>query len=172
MKKRTWKKYLNKQKYSECQVVTAINAYYFLTGKTIKQDSDEYEELVDISYARYGSAICIEKIYKKLGIKIIWSGDSLLDFKLEFEKSNNSLSDYMPKYKKGKIPLPLEFNCWHKKTGFHSTLIVDHIIRCGVYRIANFRVATSLEGWIFEEDLYQFGTKQTGKKFKLFGLEK
>lgn len=155
--RRDWKKYLNKQKYSECQLITAINAYYFLTGKTLEQDSNEYEDLVTLCGARYGSATSIEKIYKRLNLKIIWSGSSLFDLE----------------YKGGqKIPLPIEFNCWHKKTGFHSTLIVDHVIKCGVYRITNFKYATSIEGWMFTEDLYQFETRRIrgNKMFKLFGI--
>ena len=47
--KRSWNKYINKNKYSECQLITALNAYYYLTGKQYcKQDSKEYENLVDL----------------------------------------------------------------------------------------------------------------------------
>lgn len=49
--------------YSDCQVVTAINAHYLLTGEIIKQGSERYNELCELAKACYGSAICIEKIW-------------------------------------------------------------------------------------------------------------
>ena len=154
---RTWKKYLNKQKYSECQLVTAINACYYLTGKTIEQDSDEYEELVDLVAARNGSAICIEKAYEKLGLKVLGQYRSIYSFE---------------QIKTRKIPLPMEVGIWHKKTGFHSILIVDHCLKTDCYRVANFRYQTSLEGWMFAEDLYQFERDMNkGWIYRLFGKE-
>jgi len=159
MPRRQWKKYINGQKYSECQLVTAINALYYLTGKTIKPDSDEYEELVDVCAARNGAAIFIKKIHKKFGIKII--------------KEIRHRSDLEPGGNK-KMPLPVEWRVWHKRTGFHSTLIIDHCPRVRVVRVANFRHETSNDGWIFIEDLYKFEDrlKQNGPPYRLFGLTK
>ena len=164
---RSWKKYLNKQLYSECQLVSALNAYYFLTGKTIKQDSQKYENLVDLVGARHGSATCIEKAYAKLGLITVKKAEHLWD-----------LWD-----RKGLL-LPIEATIWHKKTGFHSVTIVDQCTKCDCIRITNFQDATSTEGWMFREDFYQFETKITkgddhrfnskGKqwRYRVLGLKK
>lgn len=171
---RLWHRYINKNKYMECMLITALNARYYLTGEYIKQDSKEYEDLVDFCGARYGSIVRPEKMYRKLGLKIIGTFSSLFDFHYWTKKN--------PKYKKGsneamfvggerrkKIPLPMEVTVWHKKTGFHSVCIVDHELKTGCYRIANFRYVTSIQGWLFEEDLYQY-LGELNIKFRLFGL--
>jgi len=164
-KMRSWKKYINEQKYSECQVITAINAYYYLTGKTISQDSEEYEKLVDLVSARNGSAIGIEKVHKKLGLVTL--------------KRVKWLHEFGPK-----LPLPIEASVWHKKTGFHSVLMVDYCKKTDCIRIANFSQATNMRGWMFGEDFYQFETfvthgkdgslNSSGKqwRYRLFGLKK
>lgn len=132
---RKWEKYLNRQRYMECQLVTALNAYYCLTGKVYcKQDSQEYEDLVDLCCARIGAAISIEKIHKKLGLKIAEKHRFLWGFRDK------------------KLPLPIEVSIWHRITGNHSVLIVDHSIKCNAVRIANFRYETR-SGWIFIDDL-------------------
>lgn len=163
---RNWNKYLNYQKYSECQLVTTINAYYYLTGKTIKQDSQEYEDLVDLCGARHGSAICIEKIHKKLGLVI---------------EKHRYLYKFLPTIRK-KLPLPIEVNIWHRLTGSHSILIINHSIKCNAVRITNFRYETR-NGWIFLDDLGLYEHRQfsgdhgindkNGKQwnFRLFGLK-
>ena len=153
---RDWNNYILKNKYSECQLVSALNAYYYLTGKYIKQNSKRYENLVDLAKARHGAAISIEKVWNKLGIKIIKESNSILDF----VKGNT-------------IMLPLEYNIWHKRYGFHSTLIVDHEPKCNALRITNFYRITSLDGWMFEEDVHQFETTVGGHKktYRLFGLK-
>ena len=129
--RREWKNFHNSQKYSECQLVTALNAYYFLTGKIIKQDSKRYENLVDLCFARYGAAININKVHKKLGLKIT--------------KHYISLPN--------KVRLPLEISVWHKSYGFHSVLIVDFEPKSKACRVTNFKMATNTQGWIFHEDL-------------------
>ena len=161
--KRDWYKYINHQKYSECQLITALNAYYYLTGNVYcKIGSKKYEKLVDLVKARYGSAICIEKAHKKLGLVIK-------------EKHR-----YFYSFKK-KLPLPIEINVWHKRTGFHSVLIVEQCEKCNTVRIANFRHVTCSDGWVFKEDLYQWegkifagddGINSDGKKwnYRSFGL--
>ena len=52
----------------DCQLVTAVNAYYHLTGNIIKQDSDEYKELIDITGCNHGTCINVQRAWKKLGI--------------------------------------------------------------------------------------------------------
>ncbi len=46
-----------KKYYSDCQVVTAVNAHYLLTGNIIKQRSKRYKELCELAKACYGTAI-------------------------------------------------------------------------------------------------------------------
>lgn len=174
--RRDWRKYHNRQNYMDCQLVTALNALYYLTGKHIKQDSEEYESLVDLVKARHGSAISIKKAHKKFGLKVIGEFRSLFDFEYEFQlnpKHEEDPSKY-PMFKGGrkrtKIPLPMEFNVWHKQTGFHSTCIVDHELKTGCFRIANFKWATSLNGWVFKEDLYQWERAASNCEYRLFGL--
>jgi len=179
---RTWSKYLNSQKYSECQVVTALNAYYYLTGKIYcEQNSQEYENLVNLCCARNGAAISIEKVHKKLGLKIIGYSTYLSTmtetewYKLEALKKliKGRHPKDLPKRIRRKIRLPIEIKVWHKITGYHSILIVDHCLKSETYRIANFRYETSTKGWMFAEDLYKFTTDMNeGWVFRLFGLEK
>lgn len=163
---RRWDKYLNYQKYSECQLVIALNAYYYLMGKVYcDQDCPCYEDLVDSCCARIGSAIGIKRIHDKLGLTIIERHRYLWDF--------TSI--------RKKLPLPIEVSVWHRLTGYHSVLIVDHSVRCKAVRIANFRYETR-EGWMFIEDLQLFenrsfsgddGINSKGKpwNYRLFGLK-
>jgi hypothetical protein len=154
--RRTWEKYINKNKYSECQLITALNAYYYLTGKQYcVQDSQTYEDLVDLVSARIGAAIRIEKVWNLLGLEVAWEGSGLYGF------GNN-------------LPLPIEYSVQTKDYGFHSTLIVDHVKKCDCYRITNFKWETSLGGWIFGEDLYKFESfcaQRDCNMFRLFVLK-
>jgi hypothetical protein len=159
--RRTWSKYINKNKYSECQLITALNAYYYLTGKQYcQQDSQEYEDLVDLVHARHGGAISIEKAWKKLGIEIVWEGISLWDF--------------LDKDKTPSLQLPIEFNIWSKGYGFHSTLIVDYNRKCDALRITNFKKETTSQGWIFREDVYKYQSfcdQLDYDTYRMFGLK-
>jgi len=73
----------------------------------------------------------------------------------------------------------MEINVWHKRTGFHSALIVDHEPKCDAYRITNFKEAATHDGWLFAEDLYQFlgsglgfsGYTQDKNRCRLFALK-
>ena len=62
-------KYLNSQKYSECQLVTAINACLFLGEPGVDPESEEYERLVDLTCGRIGACIGIEKAWGHLRLK-------------------------------------------------------------------------------------------------------
>lgn len=181
---RRWSKYLNSQKYSECQLVTALNAYYHLTGKVYcKQDSQEYEDLVDGCCARNGAAIGIEKTHKQLGLRTVGYSPFLFpSFKTQWlrkdalarrKKGIFPKKHYYTETNRGKIELPIEITVWHKMTGFHSALIVDHCLKTEAYRIANFRHATSTGGWMFTEDLRLYlDDMNKGWCFRLFGLRK
>jgi len=163
---RRWHKYINHQKYSECQLVTALNAYYCLKGKVYcDQDSPCYEDLVDSCCARVGSAIGIKKVHDKLGLTILERHRFLGDFILLGKK----------------LPLPIEVIVWHRLTGFHSVLIVDRSVKCQAVRVANFRYETR-NGWMFIDDLNLFvnrsfsgddGINSKGKpwNYRLFGLK-
>ena len=97
------KRYIHKQKYSECQLVCALNALIFFGKKVCNVGSKEYEELVDLVCARYGSAIQIRRAYKKLGLKY---REGKLD--LEWIKNN----------------LPVAIIIRSKKVGWHQVLII------------------------------------------------
>lgn len=116
----------------DCQLISAVNAYYFLTGKYVSDD--RYEKFIDLCRCKHGSAISIEKVWKKLGIGII----------KEFKKHD------LPK--KIKPILPLEVRVWHPHYGFHSVLIIDHEPITDSHLVTNFRYATNSVGWIFRED--------------------
>lgn len=164
---RDWNKYIDRQKYQECQLVTALNAYYYLTGKVYcEQNSQDYEDLVDLCCSRIGAAINIGKIHKKLGLVILEKHRFLWNF------SDNK-----------KLPLPIEAGIWHRLTGYHSVLIVDHCVKCRTVRITNFRYETR-RGWMFIDDLIHMyanrsfsgdnGINSEGKKwnYRLFGFKK
>lgn len=124
----------NRENCSDCQVVTAVNAYYILTGNVIEQSSDEYYELVSLAKAKHGPAICIDKVWEKLGIETFDEYHSL---------------PYM------KITHPTECAIWYKRCGFHSVLIYDHEPKCNAFRVSNLKWLTTHDGWIFREDLDQ-----------------
>jgi hypothetical protein len=155
---RDWDKYHKQNKYSECQLITALNAKYYLTGYYISQDSDEYESLVDLCGARHGSAICIEKVWDKLNIEV-------KDTYLTALGWMSSLP-----------PLPLELSVWYKAYGFHSVLAVDYESKTHAFRITNFKWATNLQGWIFNEDLFHYLVDNPDKsepryRYRLFGIK-
>jgi len=162
--KREWENYIkhNKSGYADCCLVSAINAYYYLTGKIIKQDSARYERLIDLSKCRYGPALSIDKVYKKLGLKISWEGNFLYDF---IWRKGKIIS-------KKKIPLPLEVTVYHRRYGLHSILIVDHCTKSDSLRITNFDRETTASGWMFREDMYKFERKNYGKIYKLITIDK
>lgn len=138
-----WYKYINSNSegdiyYSDCQLVTAINAYYYLTGNIIKQDSIKYKELAEICGCVHGSCINIKKAWKKLEIK-----EDIRFKKYDIEK-------YL------KRNCFIELSVHNKYYGYHSIAIVDYIKKAKCLRITNFRGVTSIEGWIFLEDIEPF----------------
>jgi len=132
---RKWENYIHKNKSDgDCQLVSAANAYYYLTGKTV--DKELYEELVDDCGCRHGSCIDMKKAFNVLGLRIdkpyCWFVGGSMD------------------------RLPLEINVWHKFFGFHSILAVDWEPKTEALRVTNFRHVAASSGWIFVEDLYNF----------------
>lgn len=154
-----WNNYINKNKAgSDCQLVTAVNAYYYLTGDFI--DDDKYEELADLCCCRTGAAIKIEKVWDELGIEVKDEYDGL-----------DGVRIFCPERK---IPLPIEVSIWHKHYGFHSVLIVDHEPKTACYRITNFDRETTTKGWLFAEDMYKWEASfpcLAGRRYRLFGLK-
>ncbi len=128
------KKYINKQKYMECQLVTILNAAIYLDDMYIDPTSDEYERLVDFVGARHGSAIQINKAVEYLG----------LDY------------DFIPKHfnsvkKSLKNKQPVEIGIWCLGYGYHSCLIVD---RKGYkVKVVNFKREETNRGWIDWKEL-------------------
>lgn len=166
--KRYWEKYINKNKdgFADCQLVAALNAYYYLTGKVYcEQSSNFYDYLIYMCGGWHGAAIDIKKVHEKLGIKILKTYDSLIDI-----TTYKNVKGFTARDKKKKIPLPLEVGVWEKHYGYHSVLIVDHEPRVNCYRITNFKYVTNLQGWMFAEDLYQY-LKTIDHAYKLYGLE-
>ena len=139
---RDWKQFRHSNskgdKYNAaCQVVTAVNAYYFLTETKIRQD--RYERLCKIAKACYGSATRIEKVHKKLGLENF-------DYTTSYDrKSYESLEAI--------IAFPIEMSVYHPRYSVHSTLIVESDTRCHAVRIVNFSRVTTSDGWLWEEDL-------------------
>jgi len=147
--KRDWNKYIHKNRTcGDCQLVTAVNAYYYLTGKTVEEK--EYMEFAEECGCTHGACISVEKAWKKLGIKIkkTYRTHDLPDGKF-VEK------DGFTTYKLMKLPLPIEISVWHRKCGLHSVLIVDQDLNTDCFRITNFPWETN-DGWMFRNELYKF----------------
>ena len=125
----------------DCQLVTALNAYYYFTGRKVFPDSDEYEELVDLVGCRHGSAVCIKKAHELLGLEIVQSW------------TKNEAEAIL--VGRGELSLPSELNIWHHNYGFHSVALLDYVGQCNALRVSNFRSET-LHGWIFGRQLSYF----------------
>lgn len=146
---RNWGGFQNTQNYIECQLVSALNAYYYLTGNIIKIGSEGYEELVDLSGGRHMPCLCMSPIYERLGIKIENTFDS-------HEEFINDLVFPMEKIVHGAL---------------HSVLIVDWKPSKKYLRVTNFG-PTNFEGWVSEEVFFRsIQTKDINYgKYKLFSL--
>jgi hypothetical protein len=151
----SWQNYINQNRYFECQVIAALNAYFFLNKKTFcSQQTQQYEDLVDLAAARDGASVFIEKVYRKIGIKRV----GILKYIWEVENIFSALK------------LPVAMSVWHKRLGLHRCLIVGQSKKCRAFRIANFSPVTTAEGWVFIEDLYQWVPHtDTGPHFEVLG---
>jgi hypothetical protein len=104
------KPYLNKQLYSECQLVVVINAHIYYGGDSIATGSYEYERLVDLVGARGGAAIKIKKAYNYL--RLIQK--PLPRLSLDIIKTCLD------------IGMPIEVCVYNRRSGNHDVLIVDY----------------------------------------------
>jgi len=128
---------INKQKYSECQLVSAFNAAIYLgTRKRIK--NKEYEDLVDLTGARYGSCISVSKSYPILGI--------------DYKDITPTKKNFIKWISKG---FPVQTNIWHEKTGFHTVLIVNYNENKNRVKVLNFRYITNRKMWVSWDVLYE-----------------
>lgn len=121
--------YQNKQKYSECQLIAALNAAYKLGQPRVRVGGNQYERLVDLVNARTGSATEIEKAYDYLRL-------SFIDMKETFDSVKFALDRGMP----------VNIGVYTKTQGNHSVTIVD---RKGTkVRIPNMAKDTDKNMWI------------------------
>jgi len=152
-----WETYLRQNHVEaggDCQLVTAINACYHLTGKIVEQGSETYEELVDLTGCRHGAATEIRKAWEKLGI---WEDQRLRFWEIGRQHTLEKVDG--PEEKNSVYRYELKRDCFlevsvrHKFFGGHSVAIVDYEPRTDCVRVTNFKHVTSTEGWIFWEDL-------------------
>lgn len=154
---RDWKGYKKQNSAGfDCQLVTTVNAYYFLTGKTVSEK--QYNHLAVLTDCRFGSAVSIEKAWKKLGLGLLHQSTSILGKGMTHQEL-----------------LPLEINVWHKSFGYHSILAVEWEPRTEAWRVTNFQHVANNEGWIFDEDLRHFVIAARNKRnhrwsYRTFGL--
>ena len=145
---RPWSSFQNTQNYLECQLVSALNAYYYLTGEKIEIGSEGYEELVDLAGGRKQTCLCMSPVYERLGIKI--------------EKTFDSSDEFI-----NNLVFPMEKIVYG---GLHSVLITDWDILNKKVRLTNFGVSSS--GWVTEE-VFNRAIRDSDVnfgKYKLFSL--
>ena len=126
--------YNNNQKGSDCAIVAALNASYYLHGKRlIKPGTKEYDKVLKRTGCVAGSAISPEKCYKRLKIRV-----------------NNI---YKTLYDVNFKDLPLEITLWNAHYGYHSALAINYSKKDEAIQILNFKKETTTEGWIFKQNL-------------------
>jgi len=132
------KTYQNGQKYSECQLISSLNAAYHLGEKLIHPDSEQYERLIDVTGGRYGACIAVEDAYRFL--RLVY-----MDVKPEFRSIISAMS----------MNLPIGISVDAKRYGLHSVLIIEvrHNNKKGGYdvRVPNLRAHTNRRMWIYWE---------------------
>lgn len=144
---------------SDCQLVTAVNASYYLYDIMINQDGPQYKELAKLAGCVHGSCIDIKKAWKKLGI----CEDQR--FSNKFELKDNLFENCF-----------IEASIWHQRYGFHSVSIVDYIEKAECLQVLNFKYETTTRDWIFWEDFQHFlvdypdkeGKKWVGRTYKKY----
>ena len=162
------KYYLNDQNYTECQLITAINAAICLCELPVLQGSIEYERLVDMICARCGGAISIEKAWEYLRLK---------PFNDTFSWKN--LNSYLHGQRIN-TKNPVEFSLLKKFR--HSVLAIDCEKRKGqkYVRVLNpgFHTVGELptkDGWLKWEPLVRYAKKWNNGKmpkyFRVFKLD-
>ena len=138
------KYYIDSQKYSECQLITAINATIYLNELPIIQGSIEYERLVDLVCAKSGPAINIDLAHKYLRI---------VPTEMVFSWIN--ITHHLDKYQ------PVEITVYHKKFGLHSMLIIDYKTKPRRIKALNFGRETDRKCYLKWSRLRQLIVKPT-----------
>jgi len=147
-RKRKWERYIYENRFcGDCQLVTAVNAYYFLTGKTVSRKA--YDQLAKDTACTSGAAIGIDKAHKRLGIR---RGDA---WSWVYDWVGGRGSEVVDRIKLV-AKLPLEVTVWHKGYGFHSVLIVDFEPVTRSVRVTGFKKATNDRGWMYWEDFHHY----------------
>ena len=147
-----WKNYLSNILEDDCLVVALLNIKYFLQNRYKKniaiynRDTDDYKKLVALSRLEDKT-----KLYKKLGLKVAKKYKSLWDVQHKEIRRKNKIM-----FKEYEVELPLLVRVYHKAYGLHYIALVDYEPKTDCWMILNFKMATSLEGWIFSEDLYHY----------------
>jgi hypothetical protein len=121
-------KYQNDQKYSECVMVSAINAAVHLGLPPVELESVEYERLVNLAGARHGSVIHPKLVYRYLGID-----------RVPIEPDWGIVTSKL------RMGSPVEFLVWHLRCGRHSVLATAYKGRS--LKVWNLRKLTK-RGWI------------------------
>ena len=122
--KAKWSGYINEQKYSECELISCLNARYYFTG-------NEFE-----TKAIYDNLMQVPKYTNKNGIsaKVIDYWYDLLW--LVRTKSKNFTNKY-----------PIETGImWKRK--YHSCLIIDNDKKNKLFRVTNIHGLANKKGWI------------------------
>ena len=135
----------NNQRYSECQLVSALNAASWLESIESYPSNVEYEKLVDLCMAREGAAITIVSAYKQLNLEYF-----------DVQPIWNNILLYVRKHN-----WPIGVNIESKQYGFHNVLIIqtkyeDH---CWWVQVPNLNFHTDDDMWIRWNDFSQLITK-------------
>ncbi|MGD2072523.1 MAG: hypothetical protein PVG65_03445 [Candidatus Thorarchaeota archaeon] len=132
--------YQNDQKYTECQLISALNAAYCLGEQLVHPDSEEYERLIDLTGARYGNCTSVYKAYEYLRLNYI-------NTKPEFESIEFAT--------KMGLPIGVGVRMPDNKS-LHSTVVIDmkYNYKVGDYqvRVPNLKRFTDRGMWIKYEE--------------------
>ena len=102
-------KFLDTQKYSECQLVSVINAAVYLGEPGVDPESQEYERLVDLVGARYGDATRLDQAVSYLRLV------SHPIHPVSIENIKRELA----------MKRPVQVVIWHPIVFSHGVLLVD-----------------------------------------------
>lgn len=126
--------FLNSQKYSDCQLVSAINAAKQVHGDFELPDFI-YEQLVDISKCRYGGALRINEAIKFIGLRA---------------RKFHNIS--LKNIKKIKEKHPVSLGIFTKEHGLHSVFIEK--IEGSKLKVWNWKNHDWVDFYSIEKDIY------------------
>lgn len=104
--------------YSHCQLVTAFNALIFYGKSAPRQHGKRFERLIDLIYARNGSALAVSRAHHELGLKTVTIPHNIRAIKRHLDRGR-----------------PVEIHITRDWAGFHSVLIVGY--QDGHYLVTN-----------------------------------